>query len=424
MTVVASRSPMSNAAPEKGFFSDLKLERAFLILLAAMQFTHIVDFMILMPLGPTLMAKFEISPQTFGALVSAYTLSAGVASVIAAFVIDRFDRKRALIFAYFGFAFGTLLCGLAPSEHLLLLARVLTGAFGGVVSSLILSLIPEAIPMSRRGAAMGTVMTSFSVASIAGVPMGLFLSNWMGWQAPFFMLTTLSIVMGLVAVIRMPSFPVRPAQPGQGAVANFAAILSVPIHWRAFAFTWLMMGSTFLVIPYLSPTLVANGGVDNEHLFLIYLFGGLVTFFTMPYFGKLGDRKGLFRVYAGITVAAMIPVLFVTHLGVWGLAVALPACMIFMALVSGRAAPGMALVSGVVEPRLRGGFMSLNTALQQLASGVSSYIAGMLLTKTTDGRLLGYPLVGYVACFGLVASIAVASTLALPVVAAKAGKKK
>ncbi len=416
---------MSTAAPEKGFFSDIKLERAFLIFLAAMQFTHIVDFMILMPLGPTLMAKFNISPQTFGALVSAYTISAGIASILAALVIDRFDRKHALIVAYFGFALGTLLCGLAPSEHLLLFARVLTGAFGGVVSSLIFSLIPEAIPISRRGGAMGTVMTSFSVASIAGVPLGLFLSIQLGWKAPFFMLTLLSVIMGIIAIFRLPSFPARPAQPGQGAIANFAAILSVPIHWRAFAFTWLMMGSTFLVIPYLSPTLVSNGGVDNEHLFMIYLFGGLVTFFTMPFFGKLGDRKGLFRVYAGITVAAVIPVLMVTHLGSWGLVVALPVCMLFMALVSGRAAPGMALVSGVVEPRLRGGFMSLNTALQQLASGVSSYIAGMLLTKTADGQLLGFNLVGYVACFGLVASILVAGTLALPVASAsRVGKKK
>jgi MFS transporter, DHA1 family, inner membrane transport protein len=159
--------------------------------------------------------------------------------------------------------------------------------------------------------------------------------------------------------------------------------------------------------------LVANGGVANEHLFLIYLCGGLVSFFTMPFFGKLGDRKGLFRVYMGLSLVAIIPVLLVTHIGPWGLAAAIPICMLFMSLISGRAAPGMALVSSVVEPRLRGGFMSLNTAMQQLASGTASLVAGWMITKSGDGRLLGYGLVGIVSCVGLLASIFLGKTLAV-----------
>jgi MFS transporter, DHA1 family, inner membrane transport protein len=390
----------------------MKNERAFLFLLAAMQFTHIVDFMILMPLGPKLMNTFTLSPAAFGGLVSAYTFSAGIASILAALVIDRFDRKRALLVVYVGFAIGTLLCGLAVNEHWLLLARILAGGFGGVVSSLIFSLIPDVVPLERRGAAMGMVMTSFSLASIAGVPLGLLLSNVFDWHAPFFALALISLGMAWVAAVKLPSFPPRKRIVGQHVFADFAHILSVPRHWRAFAFTWLMMGSTFLVIPYLSPALVANGGVANEHLFLIYLCGGLVTFFTMPYFGKLGDRIGLFKVYALLSVAAMLPVLAVTQIGPWGLVVAIPVCMVFMSLVSGRAAPGMALVSSVVEPRLRGGFMSLNTALQQLTSGASSLIAGLLITKGADGRLLGFGLVGVLACAGLMASIFLGRTIA------------
>jgi len=404
---------MNSSLPEAGFFPDIRRERAFLFLLAAVQFTHIVDFMILMPLGPRLMETFSITPQVFGGLVSAYTFSAGIASILAAMVVDRFDRKRALLVMYLGFAAGTLACGLAPNEHWLLLARILTGSFGGVVSSLILSLIPEAIPVTRRGAAMGTVMTSFSLASIAGVPIGLYLSNHFGWNAPFYMLAGLSLVMAAIAGFRMPSFPPRPRLPGQGPFADFGRILSIPIHWRAFGFTWLMMGSTFLVIPYISPILVSNGGVGNDQLFLVYLLGGTVTFFTMPYFGKLGDKKGLYPVYAMVSVAAMIPILFITHVGVWGLAVILPICMVFMSLVSGRAAPGMALVANVVEPRLRGGFMSLNTALQQLTSGVSSLIAGFMLTQLPGGRLAGFDHVGYLACAVLLASVFLGGTLAL-----------
>jgi DHA1 family inner membrane transport protein len=403
----ASLAPTAhNAMIDQPYFQDPKHERNFLLLLAAMQFTHIVDFMILMPMGPILMDTMSLTPAAFGSLVSAYTFSAGLAGILAAIFLDRFERKKAMLVVYMGFVLGTLLCALAPNAHLLLLARIVCGGFGGVMVALVFALIGDAIPIARRGAAMGMVMTAFSVASIAGVPLGLYLSNHFGWKMPFVALTIVSLLMWFAALRLLPRM--RRARIATGALADFGAILSKPIHWRAFAFTFTMMGSSFLVIPYISSYFVANSGVANDELPWLFFAGGLFTFFTLRWFGAQGDRHGLFKVFAWISFAALIPILALTHLGDFGpyaLAAAIVVTVVFMVLVSGRSAPGMALLTVVVEPRLRGGFMSLNTALQQISSGAASLVAGMIIVLGPDGRFQRYGLVGWLAAAGILASI-------------------
>jgi len=385
------------------YFQNPKHERNFLLLLAAMQFTHVVDFMILMPMGPLLMKTMSLTPAAFGSMVSAYTFSAGIAGILSAIFLDRFERKKAMLVVYMGFILGTLLCALAPNAHLLLLARIVCGGFGGVMVALVFALIGDAIPMARRGAAMGLVMTAFSVASIAGVPLGLYLSNHFGWKMPFVALTVGSLLMWFVALRLLPRMR-RPALI-TGALADFGAILGKPIHWRAFAFTFAMMGSTFMVIPYISSYFVANSNVANDELPWLFFAGGLFTFFTLRWFGALGDRHGLFRVFAWISLAAVGPVLLLTHFGAWGLYAAIAMTVVFMVLVSGRSAPGMALLTTVVEPRLRGGFMSLNTAMQQIASGAGSFAAGLIIVEGAGGRFERYGLVGWLAAAGILASI-------------------
>jgi DHA1 family inner membrane transport protein len=399
-------SAPASTGQETALFSDPKAERNFLLLLAAMQFTHIVDFMILMPLGPSLMGTLGLTPSSFGTIVSAYTFSAGISSILAALFLDRLDRKKTMLTVYFGFIVGTFLCGLAPNAHLLLLARIISGGFGGVMVAMVFALIGDAIPMKRRGAAMGIVMTSFSVASIAGVPLGLFLSTHFGWQVPFFALAGVSALMWIAGFRALPNLKRAPVHPHSGGtLRDFATVLARPTHWKAFAFTFAMMGSTFLVIPFISAYLVSNGGVLNDQLPWVFFAGGITTFFTLRLFGRLGDKHGLAKVYTFITLGAILPVLGVTHLGEWGLWIALPVTTLFMILVSGRAAPGMALVTTVVEPRLRGGFMSLNTALQQLASGAASLAAGWMITAGPGGRLQGYGRVGFISAAGLLLSI-------------------
>jgi predicted MFS family arabinose efflux permease len=226
---------------------------------------------------------------------------------------------------------------------------------------------------------------------------------------PFFVVSGLSLLMWAVGLRLLPRMR-RPAI-ATNAVADFGRILAKPIHWLAFAFTFAMMGSTFLVIPYISAYLVANAAVLNTELPWIFFTGGLATFFTLRWFGKLGDRLGLARVYGWVSLGAIVPVLLVTHQGAWGIWFALPVTTLFMVLVSGRAAPGMALVTTVVEPRLRGSFMSLNTAVQQLASGAASLLAGWILVAQSDGTLRNYGLIGWMSAAGLVFSIWLARSL-------------
>lgn len=394
------------AAQPSGFFSDLKKERAFLFLLAAMQFTHMVDFMILMPLGPRLLDAFGMTPARFGSVVSAYTFSAGIASLLAALFLDRIDRKKTLLTVYFGFTISTLLCGLAPNEHMLLLARILTGAFGGVMVATVMAMIGDVIPLSRRGAAMGIVMTSFSVASVVGVPIGILVSNHFGWKAPFYGIAAISVLMWIAAFRLLPSLRRAPSGVHMSSpFADLVKVLSVPVHWRAFGFTCAMMGP-FLIIPFISSYYHANGNVSNEHLPWVFFAGGVATFFTTRVFGRMGDKYGLARVYGWTALATLAPLLLISHFGPWGIWIAMPVTALGMVLISGRIAPGMALVTSVVEPRLRGSFMSLNTSLQQVASGVASLVGGALLVQDANGgKFHGYGTAGWVACGVMIVSI-------------------
>jgi predicted MFS family arabinose efflux permease len=390
-----------------------KQEAFMLRLVSAMMFTHILDFMIVMPLGPRLMDIFKITPAQFGTIVSTYMFSAGLFGLVAAWFLDRFDRKTALLWLYVGFGFGTLACGLAPSYAFLMLARILTGGFGGVMAATVLAVIADLVPPARRGAAMGTVFSSFSVASVAGVPIGLFLANHAGWHAPFFLLAGLSAFITVAAYFSMPSMRghLRQASDRPKPWQDMKAIVGHANHWRAFALTIVMTAAGFTIIPYISPSLVANVGVSNEHLFWVYLCGGSVTFFSMKWIGKLADRKGKLRVFTWVSVIAMAPMLAITNIPPAPLWAVLIVTTFFMVFTSGRMVPGMAMVTATVEPRYRGGFMSINSALQQFASGVAAMVAGAIIVKGDDGHLSRYGMVGVLAVVCLAASIMFARRL-------------
>jgi predicted MFS family arabinose efflux permease len=380
-------------------------EAMLLYLLAAVQFTHILDFMIVMPLGPRLMEIFRITPGEFGVIVSTYTFSAGLFGLAAAWFLDRFDRKNALLFLYAGFAVGTFACALAPNYHFLVAARFLAGGFGGVVSATILAIVGDAIPPQRRGAAMGTLFSAFSLASIAGVPAGLFLANHLGWHAPFFMLAGLCVAIMALAVYALPSMRDHLARVKAHPWDEMKMILGRINHWRAFALTVVMTMAGFLVIPYLSPSLVANAGVSNERLPLIYLCGGAVTFFSMRWLGRVSDRLGLARVFTWISLLAMVPILVITrlpHLPIW-MVLIVSTC--FMVFTSGRFVPGMAMITNSVAKQYRGGFMSLNSALQQFSSGMASLIAGSIIANGAGGRLEHYGTVGLLGAGCVVVSV-------------------
>lgn len=369
-------------------------ENVFLYVLAAIQFTHILDFMIVMPLGPRLMDVFRITPAQFGLIVSTYTFSAGISGLVAAWFLDRFDRKVALLWLYAGFGAGTLACALAPDYHFLVAARLLAGGFGGVASATILAIIGDAIPPQRRGAAMGTLFSSFSLASIAGVPAGLFLANHLGWHAPFYLLAGLSVAISTMAFYALPPMRDHLGRVKDKPWEEMKVIVGRINHWRAFALTIVMTMAGFMIIPYLSPSLVANAGMTNEQLPLIYLCGGSVTFFSMRWIGRLSDRLGLLRVFVAVSILSIFPILIISRLPPVPLWTALIVSACFMVLTSGRFIPGMAMITNSVQAQYRGGFMSVNSAMQQFASGLASLIAGAVITSGAGGRLEHYGTVG------------------------------
>jgi predicted MFS family arabinose efflux permease len=396
-------SPPDNAA------RPVLREQTLLLTLAAIQFTHIMDFMIMMPLGAGLMRVFNITPGQFSLLVASYGFSAAVTGFLGGFVLDRFDRKSALLTLYAGFGLSTLACALAPTYGFLMAARLAAGAFGGVAGSLVTAMVGDAIPPERRGRAMGVVMTAFPLASVLGVPVGLTLATWFQWHAPFFLLAGVSAVVLGVALRILPH--VASHRSDVHPLRQMFEILTHRIHVRAFLLSMILVFAGGIVIPFMAPSMVANVGLTEAQLPLIYFFGGACTFFTTPWIGRLTDRHDKLYVLATITALAVVVALIVTHLNVTPLPVTLIVTTLFFITMSGRFAPAMAMVTNAVETRYRGGFMSVNSALQQSSSAFATYVAGLIIHRDATGRLAGYPQAGYVAAAAFALTVGLAAWL-------------
>ena len=384
-------------------------ERLLVFVLAAIQFTHVMDFMIMMPLGPQLMRVMLISPRQFGLLVSAYTLAAAVAALAVAFYADRFDRRKILLFLYAGFLISTLLCAIAPGYGALLAARAVAGAFGGLAGATVHSIIGDAIPEQRRGAATGMIMSAFALSSIIGVPIGLLLAVHFSWRAPFLFLVLVSTLVLIVTWKTLPSLRGHIVEgETHRPLEQMKAVFGTANHLRAFVFMFALMFAGFSVIPFIAPYMVANVGLKEIDLPYLYFFGGLATVFTSRYIGKLADRHGKRQIFTLIGLISIAPLLITTNLPPVPVPVAICASVIFMVFVSGRFVPAMALVVSSVEPRLRGGFMSINSAIQQLGLGAASLLAGSIIGHGAAGILTRYWLVGFIAVGATLLAIALA----------------
>ncbi|WP_339680299.1 MFS transporter [Cyclobacterium marinum] len=377
----------------------MQKERLLLWTLAAINFTHIVDFMILMPLGPQLMRIFNISPQEFGLLVSSYTFSAGISSFFGAFILDKYDRRSILIWVFLGFLLGTLACALSPNYPFLLFSRILSGLFGGLTSALIFAIIGDAIPDQRRGRAMGLVMAAFSVASVVGVPFGLFIASMSNWHAPFFFLAILAMVI-LVLIYKFVPAVTVPTSRGNSKPSPMEVIRRVTNNgnqMRAISLTVMMMLGQFMVIPFLSPFMVANVGFSEIQLTYIYMAGGFFTVFTSPWVGRLTDKYGKVPIFTLFMSLNVIPIAIITHLGTTPILIALMVSTLFFVTSNGRMVPAAALITGTAKAENRGSFLSFNSAVQQLSSGLASFLGGLILVEGTDGKLLNFEYIGFIA---------------------------
>jgi len=425
-------------------------EKRLLFILAAVQFCHIIDFMIIMPLGKTIMETFSISPGQFAWVVSAYAGAALTGNLISTAFIDRFDRRSALLFLFCGFTIGTLACAFAPSYILLLVFRSCTGIFGGTLGALVLAIVGDVIPLERRGAAMGWVMTAFSAASVVGVPSGIWIAAEYGWHAPFVVTAAISAKFVGLAFFFVPSLRghldqvARPqdAKQEQEAMADvidtvalrdaglpptgqalapkhglrkvvdpFVRIFSDANQRAALLFTMTLMLGHFTIIPFIAPYMQINIGFGDKQVSLIYLIGGLLTVVLLPFFGKLSDRYGRMPVFTTASIFALGSIYALTNLDTDSIYIALLATSSFFVVASGRNVPATTMITSVVRPENRGGFMSIRQSVNEMALFGSTLIAGFIITEGPDGRLEHYELLGYFTILMSVVAVFAASRI-------------
>lgn len=370
-------------------------ERKIITLLTLLQFTHVIDFVIMMPLAPQFMRSFSITPQEFGLTVSAYTWASAICGFLGAFLLDRFDRKRALLFLYSGFVVGTGLCAIASTMMMLLMARIIAGGFAGVMSAVSYSIVADTVPNQRRGLAMGMLLTSFPLASVIGVPLGLKLASLWNWHMPFAVLAVIGIPMIMGIQFFIPSMR-KHLETGlkSNPIREVKEILSDTQNYWAFSLLGIMFFGSFTLIPYLSAYLVGNLHMPEEDLFMIYLFGGALSFVTSQLIGRFADTHGKLKVFTIVAISSTIPVFLITHLPPSSIFIILCVSVPFMALTSGRMVPAMAIITGSIEPKKRGGFMSLVTTVNHAALGLASYLGGVWIEKLPTGELVRYDQLG------------------------------
>ena len=372
-------------------------ERRWLVLLAAVQFSHVLDFMMVMPLGPALMQRFGLTAAQFGTLVSAYTLASAAMGLLGGIWLDRFERKRTLLLLYAVFIAATLACGVAGSHAGLLLARAVAGASAGLMGAVSMAIIGDRVPAERRGRAIGTVMTAYAVSAVAGVPLGLGLAQLLGWRAPFWAVGGLASGVWLCLLRMLPTVDDHLKAPrGENRLASPWAVGSqgLALGWLL---TFAVVFSGFLLIPYLSPFMVGNLGVSPAELPWIYLCGGAATLLSSRLIGQWVDRRGPSRVLAGLLVGTVLPHLVFTHLTRSPLPAVILVFVLFMTLTSGRQIPTLALLTARVPPSLRGRYLAINMAASDGASGLAAWVSGRWLETASGGALIGFGQVGWAA---------------------------
>jgi multidrug resistance protein len=383
-------------------------ERPLMICLAFVQFTNVMDFMIMMPLSPLFSKEFGITPTQFGFLVASYSISAGIVSLASAFFIDRFDRRKVMLFAYAFFVLGTFACGLSPTYEILLGARILTGMFGGVLSAVLLSVVGDVVPFERRASAMGIVMGGFAAASVLGVPIGSYVASHFNWHVPFFAIGVIGILVMAGIVMLIPTMTGHIAEAKKRkSLENILQILSSSNRLRALLLMTLLMLGHFSIIAFMPKYMVNNVGITEDQVSLIYLAGGLCSIVVLRVVGKLSDRYGSFRVFATLSVLALIPIFLITNLPKESLAIVLIVTSTLFIFGGSRGVPCNTLITATAEPHQRGGFLSLNAATQQLAAGFATFLGGALISVGPNDTVVNYHHVGWMA--------AAASLLAIPV---------
>ena len=381
-------------------------QKFIIAILAIVQFTVILDFMVLSPLGAILLKELSITTAQFALVVSAYAFSAGAAGLLAAGFADKFDRKKLLLFFYAGFIFGTLLCGLAPNYHFLLIARIVTGIFGGVMSSISYAIITDLFAIQFRGRVMGFVQMAFASSQVIGIPLGLFLANMFNWHAPFQMIVALSILVAFSILIYMKPIDAHlKLQTRANAFQHLTSIFSNVNYLKAFAATTLLATGGFMLMPFGSAFGVHNLGISITQLPYLYMATGVCMLFASPMIGKLSDKIGKYKMFIIGSVITSIMTLIYCNLGITPLWIIIILNVFLFIGITARMISASALMTAVPDLQDRGAFMGVNASIQQIAGGVASIIAGMIVKETVSGYLDNYGTLGNVVVLAVILTI-------------------
>jgi predicted MFS family arabinose efflux permease len=421
MTEQTLAAPIEDQPEQQRGFSRYQSFR--IALLAFAQFTIILDFIIMSPLGAILMPALNITAGQFGVAVSAYAFSAGISAILAAGFADRFDRKRLLLFFYLGFTLGTLLCALAPNYHLLLLGRIVTGLFGGVIGSVVLAIITDLFPLHLRGRVMGFVQTAFAASQVLGIPTGLFLANHWNWHVSFGAIVVLSILaMAAILFVMQPVNAHLRLKQDRNAFRHLIATVGQPRYTLAFAVTTLLSTGGFMLMPFGSAFTVHNLGIDILHLPTIYLVSGLFTIFIGPLVGRASDAFGKYPTFVFGSAMSVVMVLIYTHLGQVSLTTAIIVNVLMFVGIFSRMIPSQALISAIPDPSQRGSFSAVSASLQQLSGGLGSVFAAAIIAENPDGTLRHFDRLGYIVVATSILSLIAMYFVQKPV-AKRAGKR-
>jgi predicted MFS family arabinose efflux permease len=362
--------------------------------------------MVLSPLGAQLLVELNITTAQFGWVVSAYAFSAGASGLLAAGFADRFDRKYLLLFFYVGFVAGTFLCGIAPDYNFLLMARIVTGIFGGVVGSVSFAIITDLFKLEVRGRVMGFVQMAFAASQVLGLPVGLYLANKWGWHSPFIMIVGLSVIIGIAIIVYMkPINEHLKIQSDRNAFQHLGKTVTNVTYLKAFGATILLATGGFMLMPFGSAFGINNLGITMEQLPLLYMITGIFSMGIGPLAGKLSDKIGKYKMFVIGSFISMAMVLIYCNLGITPLWIVICINVVLFAGIMARMIPASALMTAIPDPQDRGAFMGINSSIQQISGGVAAAVAGMIVVQTSSGKLEHYDMLGYVVVGAMVITI-------------------
>src|SRR6186713_2056555 len=369
-----------------------------IVLLALTQFTVVLDFMVMSPLGDMLMKSMELTTSQFGFAVSAYAFSAGISGLLTAGFADRFDRKKLLLFFYVGFIAGTLFCGVANNYGMLIAARIITGLFGGVIGSISMAILADLFPLAQRGRAMGFMQMGFGASQVLGIRISLYIANHWGWQAPFLMIVGLATIIWLTTLLKLyPVVKHLELRTEKTAIKHLWHTLRLRDYRTGFLLTALLSIGGFMMMPWGSAFAVNNLHVSYAQLPLLFMASGIAALIIMPLIGKLSDKIDKAKIFTVAALSMMVIIVIYTNLTPVPFLLIITLNILMMTAIMSRIVPAMALVSALPKMQDRGAFMSINSSLQQIAGGIAAAVGGMIVVqKTKTSPLQHYDTLGYV----------------------------